>query len=272
MSLDKVTNRIHSDYVFLNDSGYNVVGVFLYGSHNYNMATEHSDVDTKAIVLPHFDDIVDSKDWVSKEYQRDEDGGKLEVKDIRLMFNNYLKQNINFMETLFTKYFELNPVYTGLWLGAVVKNREAIAHYCPQKSVLTMYGNMKAKYKSMLHRAPHSEFDIDNYGYCLKDFHHIARLYDFISRYIEGEESYEQILIPKNPELLISYKINPIPVEEAKKFAEEMINKTSAMVDRYVENKNLEVDEKVKDSLRNIQKAMIANSLRGELLESENKL
>ena len=83
MNLEKVNNRVHSDYEFLKELGYNVVGVFVYGSNNYGMATEHSDVDTKAIVLPHFDDIVDSKDWVSKEYHRDEDGGKLEVKDIR---------------------------------------------------------------------------------------------------------------------------------------------------------------------------------------------
>nr|DAE13207.1 MAG TPA: RNA repair pathway protein [Siphoviridae sp. ctLqe90] len=272
MNLEKVNNRVHSDYEFLKELGYNIVGVFVYGSNNYGMATEHSDVDTKAIVLPHFDDIVDSKDWVSKEYHRDEDGGKLEVKDIRLMFNSYLKQNINFTETLFTKYFELNPEYAGMWLGAVIKNREAIAHYCPHKAVLTMYGNMKTKYKQMFHRAPHNEFDIDNYGYGLKDFHHIARLADFIKRYIAEDETYEKILIPKDPELLISYKTTPLPVEDAKKIAESLITEAEVLVDEYVMDKHFETDKEVEDVLRNVQRTMIANSLKKELLESETKL
>lgn len=269
MNFDKVANRVHSDYQFLNDFGYNIVGVFVYGSTNYSMSTATSDIDTKAIVLPHFDDIVDSKDWVSKEYHRDEDGGKLEVKDIRLMFNSYLKQNINFTETLFTKYFELNPEYTGVWLGAIIKNREKIAHYCPQKAVLTMWGNMKTKYKQMLHCAPHSEEDITKYGYCLKDFHHIARLYDFITRYIEGEETYENILIPKNRELLISYKTTPYPLEEVKEICTNLINQAEVLVDKYVQEKPFKVDKEVEEILRNVQRSMIATALKKELLKGD---
>lgn len=271
MNSEKVTNRVHSDYEFLNELGYSVVGVFVYGAQNYNMVTPQSDIDTKAIILPHFDDIVDSKDWVSKEYSRDEDGGKLEVKDVRLMFNNYLKQNINFTETLFTKYFELNPEYAGTWLGAVVKNREAIAHYCPQKAVLTMYGNMKTKYKQMFHRAPHNEFDMYNYGYGLKDFHHIARLNDFIKRYIDGKETYEEILRPKNPALLISYKTTPLPVDEAQKIADDLINEVQDLVDKYIEkNKESTVNKDVEEILRKVQRTMIADSLKKELTESES--
>ena len=134
-----------------------------------------------------------------------------------------------------------------------------------------MYGNMKTKYKQMLHRAPHNEFDIDNYGYGLKDFHHIARLADFIKRYI-ADEPYEKILTPKNPELLISYKTTPLPVEDAKRIAGNLITEAEVLVDEYVMDKHFETNKEVEDVLRNVQRTMIANSLKKELLESETKL
>lgn len=267
---DKVKKEIKKRYeqVRLMYGNHNIVGVFYFGSGNYNLDTPFSDIDTKIIMLPKFDDIVDSQHWISKTIVH-EDGSLSEVKDIRLMFNSYLKQNINFTETLFTKYFELNPEYTGVWLGAIVKNREKIAHYCPQKAVLTMWGNMKTKYKQMLHCAPHSEEDIAKYGYCLKDFHHIARLYDFITRYIEGEETYENILIPKNRELLISYKTTPYPLEEVKEICTNLINQAEVLVDEYVQEKPFKVDKEVEEILSSVQRSMIATALKKELLKGD---
>lgn len=263
---ERIKERLKSDYQYLTVLGYRPVGVFLYGSDNYQMSREGSDIDTKAIVLPRFDDIVDSKEWVSKDYARDEDGGKMDVKDIRLMFDSYKKQNINFLETLFTKYRFINLNYISVWEGTLEKNREKIARYNPRKSILSMYGNMKTKYKSMLHRAPHNEEEIDKYGYGLKDFHHIARLYDFINRYINGQESYADILIPKHKELLISYKTTPLPLEEVKELVETMIIKTEERVNEKVEEwKDLPVDKEVEEMFTRVQKMLIKESLMEDL-------
>ncbi len=263
---ERIKERLKSDYQYLFTLGYRPVGVFLYGSDNYQMSRENSDIDTKAIVLPRFDDIVDSKDWVSKDYHRDEDGGKMDVKDIRLMFDSYKKQNINFLETLFTKYRYIDRNYISVWEGMIEKNREKIARYNPRKSILSMYGNMKTKYKSMLHRAPHNEEDIDKYGYGLKDFHHIARLYDFINRYIDGAESYEDILIPKHRELLISYKTTALPLDEAKELVETMITKTEERVNEKVEEwKDLPVDKEVEELFTRVQRMLIKESLMADL-------
>lgn len=59
---ERIKERLKSDYQYLFTLGYRPVGVFIYGAQNYQMDTEKSDIDTKAIVLPRFDDIVDSKD------------------------------------------------------------------------------------------------------------------------------------------------------------------------------------------------------------------
>ena len=55
---DKIQKRITSDYSYVSGLGYTVLGVFLQGSQNYNLAYEGSDIDTKAIVLPSFEDFL----------------------------------------------------------------------------------------------------------------------------------------------------------------------------------------------------------------------
>ena len=78
--------------------------------------------------------------------------------------------------------------------------------------------------------------------------------------------------ISKNPELLISYKTTPLPVEDAKRIAENLITEAEVLVDEYVMDKHFETNKEVEDVLRNVQRTMIANSLKKELLESETKL
>lgn len=51
-----IQQRIESDYQYVESLGYKVLGVFLQGSQNYGLAYEGSDIDTKCIVLPSFED------------------------------------------------------------------------------------------------------------------------------------------------------------------------------------------------------------------------
>lgn len=52
-----IQQRIESDYQYVESLGYKVLGVFLQGSQNYGLAYEGSDIDTKCIVLPSFEDF-----------------------------------------------------------------------------------------------------------------------------------------------------------------------------------------------------------------------
>ena len=62
-------NRVKEHYMYLlaNYPERSILGVFLYGSQNYNLATENSDVDTKAIYIPTFEEIALTKTPISKE-------------------------------------------------------------------------------------------------------------------------------------------------------------------------------------------------------------
>ena len=63
--------------------------MFVAGSNNYGLDDSSSDRDTKAIVLPHFEDIVRSKQWVTDTIINADDS-HTEVKDIRNMFDCYM--------------------------------------------------------------------------------------------------------------------------------------------------------------------------------------
>lgn len=118
-----------------------IVGVFLYGSQNYNLDRENSDIDIKVITLPSIDIITKGTNPYSKEKELiDENGnilGKIDIKEIRKMADMYKKQNINFIETLFTDYYILNPSYAHLFKEYFINNREEIARYDMNKAIIS---------------------------------------------------------------------------------------------------------------------------------------
>ena len=90
------------------------VGLFLQGSQNYNLDYEGSDIDTKAIMLPSFSDFVLNAKPLSTTHIM-ENNEHVDFKDIRLMFDCIKKQNVNFVEILFTPYSIINPENNALY-------------------------------------------------------------------------------------------------------------------------------------------------------------
>ena len=63
----------------LEKDGYDVLYIALYGSQNYGVSDEYSDVDAKAIILPKIDDIVFKRNI---SFVREFDNGACDVKDL----------------------------------------------------------------------------------------------------------------------------------------------------------------------------------------------
>lgn len=91
-----------------------IVGIFLQGSQNYGLETPKSDVDTKLIVTPTFDEVVLNKKPISTTHVR-ANNEHTDLKDIRLMLATFRKQNLNFIEILFTPYAWVNPLFESEW-------------------------------------------------------------------------------------------------------------------------------------------------------------
>lgn len=114
MDRDKIMARLQEHYDFLVNKGHEVVGVFLQGSQNYGLdlyTSEYvSDIDSKAIILPSFDDFVYNRKAFSHTYILDNEE-HIDTKDIRVMCEMWIKENISYIELLYTNFSIINPEY-----------------------------------------------------------------------------------------------------------------------------------------------------------------
>ena len=61
-SEEQIMKRLKEHKEQIEDLGFEVVGTFLYGSQNYEMETENSDIDSKVIVVPSFEDFLEENE------------------------------------------------------------------------------------------------------------------------------------------------------------------------------------------------------------------
>lgn len=214
MDRKKIFKRLHEDFDTVDlmgkNQGFTCIGVFLRGSQNYNLDDKQSDIDSLAIVLPNLDNLI--KGYKPSIEHHNADDSHVDIKDIRYFFDSLKKQNLSYLEMMTTDYYVLDYKWKVMWEEfwnrdcptsewGVLSNREAICCYHPYKGLRTIFGDMTSKYKNLFHDAPHSHEDIEKYGYCLKDFHHLNRMKRVLIKYL----SY--ILQGKvEPEQRINYK------------------------------------------------------------------
>lgn len=239
-----------------------IVGIFYQGSGNYGLDYENSDVDTKLIVTPTFKDIAMNYKAVSTTHIRENDE-HIDFKDIRLYIQTFRKQNLNFLEILFTNYAIINPMYAEQW-NRLVESREEIAHYNPIQAIKSMRGIAKEKYFAMEHHYPSRMEWINKFGYDPKQFHHLWRVEEYIERYINGE-SYEDCLLSKQPEVLQSAKIGNWTLGDARWIAKNSIDRIDQMCDEFLKNCSTEVNAEVDVLLDNVQYKIMEIAIKKEI-------
>ena len=223
-----------------------IIGVFLQGSQNYGLDYEGSDIDTKCILAPSWEDLCFNRKAISTTHVLDNEE-HLDAKDIRLYMQCFRKQNLNFVEILFTPYKIINPMYADFW-NRLVENNELIARYDPIGAVKTMKGIAMEKFHAMEHEYPSKIELIQKYGYDPKQLSHLVRVREYMERFIAGEP-YKDCLITRMPKHLKDLKNTSnvkLSLDEARALAiseklkieqlyEDFINKCSI-------DKNPEVD------------------------------
>lgn len=239
-----------------------IVGIFYQGSGNYGLDYEGSDVDTKLIVTPTFEDIAMNKKAVSTTHIR-ENEEHIDFKDIRLYIQTFRKQNLNFLEILFTKYAIINPMYKSEW-DRLVNAREEITHYAPAQAIKSMKGIAMEKYHAMEHHYPARMAWIEKFGYDPKQLHHLIRVREYIERYINGE-SYEDCLISAMPGYLQRVKIGCHNLDDARIIANSSINCIGKMCDEYLKNCSTEVDKDVDALLDDVQYNIMKIAIKKEI-------
>ena len=240
-----------------------IVGIFLQGSQNYGLATPQSDVDTKLIVTPTFKDIAMNRKPVSTTHIRANEE-HIDFKDIRLYIQTFRKQNLNFLEILYTDFAIVNPIYEKQW-NRLVESREAITHFNSYRSVQSMKGIALEKYHAMEHEYPSKIEVLKKYGYDPKQLHHLVRVEDYLGRYINGE-SYESCLDPgPMKQELIEIKMGKYSLADARSIADKAKAHVEEMAEYAYSIYPNEEDPEVNELLDDVQYEIMRIAVKGEL-------
>lgn len=259
----EVTKR----YDYLVENGYNVIAVFLQGSQNYELdlydKDYKSDVDVKAIVVPTLQDIVLNHKPISTTIVL-ENNEHIEVKDIRVMIEMFIKQNISYIELLYTKYKKVNPEYK-VFIDNLLNIRDEISNINKNQFLRCIKGMSMEKLKALEHPYPNTIDKIKKFGYDPKQLHHIVRLNEFVYRYLIEKEKLENCYISKNKKELIDIKKGKYNLEDARTLALTFDNGTKELCDLYIEKED-KINNETIDKLKKINCDIIEFSLKKELL------
>lgn len=241
-----------------------IVGLFLQGSQNYGLDTPNSDIDTKLIVVPSFRDIALNKKPVSTTHIRANDE-HIDFKDIRLYMETFRKQNLNFLEILFTDFAIINPIYFQEW-SRLIAAREAIARMNPSRAVRSMKGVAMEKFHAMEHPYPTKLDLIEKYGHDGKQTHHLLRVEDYLERYIAGE-SYKSCLHPTPEKVahMMEYKRQEIPLDVARVEAAAALKHVEEMADAFCETHEDKEDETIRELLEDVSYNIMKIAVKQEI-------
>lgn len=262
---ERIMKRVKEHYEEACSLGKEVVAVFLQGSQNYRLdeySEEYmSDIDTKCIILPTLDDIVNSKSPYSSTHVC-ANNEHIDIKDIRVMFEMFKKQNNAYVELLFTKYYYINPKYEKLVMELKML-AESISRMHPNQALRCMAGTSAEKYKALEHPYPNTMDKINKFGYDPKQLHHILRLNDFMKRFIAGE-SYESCLVPKHIGYLMKVKKGFYDLTEARRLAYKVDQENKRLKEENITTPEL-IDQETLKALDELKVKFITQFLKESL-------
>lgn len=234
----------------------------VYGSQNYNLHTEESDVDTKTVVVPTLSQFVRGDNKVSLEYHYGENNcDNNEVKDVMNFFNNLRKCNPAYLETLFSKYklhsYDFEPL---------LELRNQLVWANPELLGKALRG-MAFQKQAALTKPYASKLPLlEKYGYDPKQLLHCHRLL-LLAEKLESGEPFGVAMVCSDTErtALLELKSGKLSLSEAMASCDTALDKLTK-VSKALETKppsgvQEEVDKRVY--------ALVEKMLRKEVLEGK---
>lgn len=274
---EMINKRLREHYEHLENLGYEIVFLALQGSQNYELDIYRddymSDVDSKAIVLPSFEDFVSSKHPISTTLVM-ENKEMVDVKDVRVMFDVMKKMNISYIELLYTKYKIINPKYKDI-VDYLFENKEEISKINRNQFLRCLSGMSMEKLKALKHPYPNLIDKINKYGFDGKQLSHLIRLNEFIYRYCYGEDL-SDCYISQMKESLINIKMNKdelgdniMSLDRAESLAESYNSSTKLIKDNNLSEKDV-INQKGIDILNKVNYDLLRRKFKQDLKDEEN--
>lgn len=279
MELERV--NLEKALEFLKERGFKVVFLALYGAQNYNLKREKSDYDFKAAVVPLLSDVARNNKPASFVLDASEVfDGQIDVKDIRLMVDQWKKGSSNFMELLFSDWVWVNPEFEEMqWF---VDNRDAISHANELGAVKAMFGQLAEKHHALTHPYPVQIDEINEVGFAGKQLSHEMRLADMLEHF--HKLSYKELLNPsvvefpehadlqaeraERFELIKAVKDRKagLSLEVALEWGQQFEDVARQLVDSMVAADNLEFNQPLLDKMDDKKFMIVEKALRMEVL------
>lgn len=233
----------------LQEKGYKVLYIGLYGSQNYNLDDEQSDIDVKAIILPSLHNIIFRK-TTSTTIECEK--GNIDVKDLITFYEVIKKGNFSYIESIQTQY-SIGDKYIKELFSQFKVNK---------KSVL---GAMYEKRKALTHLYPSKVEEFEKWGYDPKQHHHILRLYDLLNYNLINNADLSYLVYENNTprqQELINYKRNKNNI--AKNIVEEdsdlIIEEARNLIDYNYSYEVINIDKEINEYIENKIKIELGNS------------
>lgn len=205
------------------------------------MADEDSDIDTKSIIIPGMDDLI-AFNGISLEYHLPNDE-HADAKDIRLMFNSFLKGNPNFLELLYTDYYAIDSrgLAVCIW-NDLCAMREEISNCNRANTFGACYGAIMRYYKLII------SYPTEYRKQC-KWLSHMIRYFEFMIR-LENNMPFKDCFIPYDPEWLLMVKRGQDPAFAK---SDDIICEANGIMDSAERHMNAHLILKDEDALKRMK-------------------
>lgn len=274
MREEKIMKRLQEHYDYLVAAGYEVVFTALQGSQNYLLdeysENYQSDIDSKSIVLPSLDDFVKAKQPISAVEIMDNEE-HAEVKDIRVMFEMFKKENISYIELLYSNYIIFNPKYKEM-IKLLFDRRDDIVAANFEQFLNCIAGMAYEKDKALCHPYPGIIDKINKYGYDGKQLSHCARLLVFMNDVAAGRPI-KDCYVP--PLLFMSTLMNykkqldengdPLPVEEAVRRSKIYVEEIKELKESLLDDYDFKIDTEVYEFLDELKAKILKYRIKQEV-------
>lgn len=238
MNIVDIFKELSNRKKILEEKGYKVIYMGLYGSQNYNVDDELSDIDVKAIILPTLHDIIFRK-ITSTTIECE--NGSIDVKDLITFYNVIKKGNFSYIEAIDTEYS----------IGDK-QIKEMFKQFRP--NLKSMLGAMLEKRKALTHEYPSKHSEFQKWGFDPKQYHHILRLYDLLEYINTTKENVSYLKYQDNARnFMIAEKRNKnnYTKEQVEKSSDLVIENARKLIPTDYKYESINIDEEINKYIEN---------------------
>lgn len=264
--INNTYRRLREHYTAATDyiEGREVFGTFAFGSQNYGLDDENSDLDSKLLVIPTIKDIASLQPPLSTTIERT-NGEHIDIRDVRLFIDNFKNQSHNSLEALFTPFFSLKEEYIPQW-NRFLDRREDIARINPYKAVKAMQGMAHRNMKLLTSELEHGRDVFKAKGYNPKMLYHILKSEYFLERYISGA-NYIDCIVPDGADrdFILLAKEGVFPKSEAEHYAIEAVINVNKLANNFCDKTSDKSDAKLLEFIDEVKEEIVKIGLRKQI-------